>query len=313
MSEYWKSTPKYWCKHCKAYVRDTKLERAQHDATPRHQGNLKRYLRDLHRGHEKEERDKDRAKQEVARLNGVVSGSPGGNAGAAETLRPRKPALPASSAASSSRQATAEERKKQVAQLAEMGVAVPQEFRGEMAMAGDWQTLSVTPINRVKEEESEDEKPDAKFIGVRKRKRLGDEEEDVEAPIDVSNTRKGWGSTFKSYVDTGEEDADLKALLSKSKTQLKGRRESQEEAERHDDKIIKTEESPIPESTRHLEDGNIKQELDENDNVADLSKVKQEGVSASDIGATPLDTNAATGDVGVIFKKRKPRNIRQKG
>ncbi len=91
MSEYWKSTvstslfhvkfvlilrqPKYWCKHCKTYVRDTKLERTNHDATPKHQGNLKRFLKDLHRGHEKDEKDKERAKAEVARLNGLPVGS----------------------------------------------------------------------------------------------------------------------------------------------------------------------------------------------------------------------------------------------
>ena len=51
MSEYWKSTPKYWCKHCGIYVRDTKLERTNHEATGKHQGALKRFLRDLHRGH----------------------------------------------------------------------------------------------------------------------------------------------------------------------------------------------------------------------------------------------------------------------
>ena len=27
--------PKYWCKHCKTYVRDTKLEKANHEATPK--------------------------------------------------------------------------------------------------------------------------------------------------------------------------------------------------------------------------------------------------------------------------------------
>ena len=79
MSEYWKSTPKYWCKHCSTFVRDTKLERANHDATAKHQNAVNRALRDLHRNHEREERDKERAKREVDRLNGVVSGAGSGS------------------------------------------------------------------------------------------------------------------------------------------------------------------------------------------------------------------------------------------
>ncbi|MBE7181524.1 MAG: hypothetical protein INR71_10015, partial [Terriglobus roseus] len=70
--------PKYWCKFCKTYVRDTKFERQQHDATGRHQSNIQRSLRTLHRDAERGERDKQRARDEVARLNGVVGGGGGG-------------------------------------------------------------------------------------------------------------------------------------------------------------------------------------------------------------------------------------------
>ena len=62
MSEYWKSTPKYWCKHCSVYVRDTKLERTNHEATGRHQGAIKRSLRDLHRNAEQQERETEPGK-----------------------------------------------------------------------------------------------------------------------------------------------------------------------------------------------------------------------------------------------------------
>src|SRR5256885_11873454 len=95
MSEYWKSTvrrnpatpldlltefnngqPKYWCKHCSTYVKDTKFERAQHEATGKHQGNLRRFLKSIQDGHERGEREKQRARAEVERLNKVVAGSP---------------------------------------------------------------------------------------------------------------------------------------------------------------------------------------------------------------------------------------------
>ncbi|PHH60763.1 hypothetical protein CDD82_2238 [Ophiocordyceps australis] len=109
MSEYWKSTPKYWCKHCSCYVRDTKLERQNHEATARHQGAIKRSLRELHRTHEREERDKERARREIARLNGVVS----------------KDGPNASNPAKSATRATSSETdlKRQRQQLADLGVA----------------------------------------------------------------------------------------------------------------------------------------------------------------------------------------------
>ncbi|KAL2353995.1 putative formin binding protein [Cryomyces antarcticus] len=202
MSEYWKSTPKYWCKFCKTYVRDTIFEKKQHEATPRHQGNIQRSLRDLHRGHEREERDKQRAKDEVARLNGIVAGT-SSSSGSTDAPWKRQPPTPSAPA-----QATAEDRKKQLKQLAEMGVAVPDEFRKEMAMAGDWHTVSVTPL-----EEDEDIKPSAINIGVRKRKFEGQEEAEEAGDTMV---RKGWGTTFKSYAASKDDSVDIEALLSGS-------------------------------------------------------------------------------------------------
>ncbi|KAL8799733.1 MAG: hypothetical protein Q9182_005676 [Xanthomendoza sp. 2 TL-2023] len=196
MSEYWKSTPKYWCKHCKTFVRDTKLEKANHEATPKHQGNIKRFLRDLHRGHEKEEREKAKAKNEVERLNSVVSG-----ASAAARTGAQWGRSPATSSTSGTQQATPAERKVQLAKLAEMGIAVPEDFRREMAMAGDWQTMAERQIfDRVKEEGLEDFK-DFKAdttlnVGVRKRK-FDDQEE--EEDVGTTVVRKGWGSTFRHY------------------------------------------------------------------------------------------------------------------
>ncbi|KAL8770096.1 MAG: hypothetical protein Q9209_004134 [Squamulea sp. 1 TL-2023] len=215
MSEYWKSTPKYWCKHCKIFVRDTKLEKTNHEATAKHQGNIKRFLRDLHRGHEREEREKDKAKNEVERLNGVVSGTP-----SAAKSGPPWSRKAASSLNSGPREATPAERKAQLVRLAEMGIAVPEDFRREMAMAGDWQTIAQRPIlDRVKKEESledfKDFTPDPTLnVGVRKRKFEGQEEEE-EAGATV--VRKGWGSTVKSYpsLQSGDQGG-LNSLLNKA-------------------------------------------------------------------------------------------------
>ena len=130
--------PKYWCKHCKTFVRDTKLERQNHDATPKHQGNLKRFIRDIHRGTEQEERSQQRAKDEVVRLNGIV-----GSTGSATSARSSKWSK---TTTAPKQQATAEDRKRQMAQLAALGVAVPEDYRREVAMVGDWQAVSQRPI-----------------------------------------------------------------------------------------------------------------------------------------------------------------------
>jgi len=199
MSEYWKSTPKYWCKHCKTFVRDTKLERTNHEATPKHQGNLKRFLRDLHRGHEKEEKDKERAKSEVARLNGLVSGSgPGEGSSFSNFGRGPTPTIPKP-------QATASQRKQQLAQLAEMGVSIPDEFRGEMAMAGEWQ---VTSERLIDSSESSEKNLDALGFGVRKR--VIEEDDEAEGGMEAKKTR--WGSTLRAHPDR-EDDLDLDLLL----------------------------------------------------------------------------------------------------
>ncbi|KAL8666953.1 MAG: hypothetical protein Q9168_007378 [Polycauliona sp. 1 TL-2023] len=217
MSEYWKSTPKYWCKHCKTFVRDTKLEKTNHEATPKHQGNIKRFLRDLHRGHEREEREKDKAKSEVERLNGVISGSSSATKGGPPWERQT-----AASLSSGAREATPAERKAQLARLAEMGIAVPENFRRDMAMAGDWQTISQRRIeDRVKNEDGledfKDFKPDLSLnVGVRKRKFEGQEEEEEAVAAVV---RKGWGSTTRGYPGSdGGVQEDLDSLLNKATT-----------------------------------------------------------------------------------------------
>ncbi|KAJ9668610.1 hypothetical protein H2201_001252 [Coniosporium apollinis] len=273
MSEYWKSTPKYWCKFCKTYVRDTKFEKQQHEATPKHQNNIQRSLRDLHRNHEREEREKQRAKDEVERLNGVVAG-----AASSDPPWKRKGAVPA---AAPPKQATPEERKRQAAQLAEMGVAIPEEFRREMAMVGDWQVTAERPVfpGVKKEEEDEDVKPEALNIGVRKRKFEGQEEVEEAGETVV---RKGWGSTFKEYPGSKDAGDDLEALL-KGVGTVKKQAEEAEPGPR-----IKKEES---------EEGATSLLIDSEPATAAESDIKAEKEAPA---------------TGIVFKKRKAKVICQR-
>ncbi|KIW67403.1 hypothetical protein PV04_06662 [Phialophora macrospora] len=200
MSEYWKSTPKYWCKHCSTYVKDTPFERKQHENTAKHQNSLKRFLRDIQNNHERGEREKERAKLEVERLKGVAAGdtnksSTSLNPLSKPTLTVHKPSTGPSGIA---------DRKRQWAQLAEMGIKVPEEFRSEMAMAGDWQTLSQQVVVEA-----------PLSTGIKKRRYEGqeDDEEEKEAAGEAV-VRRGWGAATKTYPD--RDNAGLDDLLSGS-------------------------------------------------------------------------------------------------
>ncbi|KAK0616960.1 hypothetical protein B0T14DRAFT_524084 [Immersiella caudata] len=304
MSEYWKSTPKYWCKHCGVFVRDTKLERTNHEATGKHQGAIKRSLRDIHRNAEQQEREKDRAKREIERLNGVVSTSSGSST--------RESATGAKASYSAAPQQVSEaERQKQLEQLAELGVSIPTELRGGMAMAGEWTVTSTRVIKEDwgGEEQGEEKKgeavPDgARATGVkRERERTEEEKEQEEAIKGLFNKRPRWGVGSRQMPV--EEDAELDALLSGPLVKTK-----KEEAE---DKVdVKEEETEVG----YLGRG----EAEKGDGM--MPQIKKES-SEGDAGISTdgIDGTSAPGDdppqgevepPAVLFKKRKAKSVRQK-
>lgn len=125
--------------------------------------------------------------------------------------------------------ATVEDRKKQIAQLAEMGVVVPEEYRKEMAMTGEWQTVSrrIVKTQQGEDNEEEENEEDNKYvglnIGVRKRK-VDDDELQHESK---EKRRPRWGTEVKSFAGNGEDD-DLEALLG-STSSIKPKPEEQTE------------------------------------------------------------------------------------
>jgi hypothetical protein len=194
-------------------VKDTKFERQQHEATGRHQGNIQRSLRGLHREQETELRNKSRAQAEVARLNGLVpaasKASPSvatGSGGPPPTIEKRP-----------EKKATLEDRKKQWEQLAAMGVALPDQARVDLAIAGDWKTVSEEVVGEVNEDG--EFKALALNKGVRKRK-VDEEEEEREAAGEIITKRKGWGHTFKTFPGSKGGADDVESLLRKKTPQL---------------------------------------------------------------------------------------------
>lgn len=296
MSEYWKSTPKYWCKYCSVFVKDTKFERQQHDATPRHQGGIQRSLRELHKGKEREDREKQRAQNEIARLNGVVGGKSTDGAPAPKAAQSGLGKAPA-------KQASAEERKKQMQQLADMGIAVPEEFRREVALAGEWERVSVKPVvtaetMRVKSEGGE-ANIDGLAFGIRKRKF---EDQIEEEAIHAVVKRQAWGSKFKTYPGKGGNgDEDLDALLGGLAPKKEATADEEIEVKPEADSAATTIKSEQP---SELKDEETKPDVDVSDK-ATAPEISETGVKAEE--ESKLSAIPELPGAGVVFKKRKPK------
>ncbi|OAA80761.1 Zinc finger, U1-C type [Akanthomyces lecanii RCEF 1005] len=289
MSEYWKSTPRYWCKYCAVYVRDTKIERANHESTGKHQGAVKRSLRDLHRSHDRDERDKERAKREIDRLNGVVpSGSShtSGGAGSSSSHQPAsgssRPAPPPVTSEASL--------KRQREQLAELGVAVPSSFRPEMAMPGEW---TVTNTRVIETRPSGDEaKVEARASGVRKREENEEEKEQEEAMRGLFKKPKRWGR-LDSRAMPEDQEAELDALLSGSLVKKQSA----------DDGVAKGE--GVKEESKADDGADVKLEP--------AVKEEEPDTAAGGITETAAKSEDADPTVGaIVFKKRKPKGLRTK-
>ena len=306
MAEFWKSAvsvyiypsttpltisqPRYWCKQCKVFIRDTPFEKTQHEASPKHQGSLKRFLRQIHNDNEQKQRDSQLAKAEVERLRKAVGG------GFSTDKDSAKGKAPPPAPKSAERPASLEDRKKQIAQLAAMGVAVPQEFRADMAIAGDWQTTSETVI-----EVKQGLDGPTKSVGIRKRKLEGEEEGDEHAPEPIVN--KGWGSRMRQYPGAQEEEGldDLLAStkdIKRTKTFTpKVELDEQETATEPTAPTIKTEDDPTKPEAQET-----------NGPVTVKTEEPAQSLVEPVIQEKPQSEDAAP---GVVFKKRKPKAMRK--
>ncbi|KAK4098033.1 ankyrin [Parathielavia hyrcaniae] len=299
MSEYWKSTNKYWCKNCSVFVRDTKLERANHEATAKHQGAVKRSLRDLHRNADTKEREKERAKREVDRLNGVVSGS--SSAGAS---RPG-PKTSGGAYGAPLQQISETERQKQLEQLAELGVNIPTELRGTMAMPGEW-TVTASKVVEPSGGKADGQDADSaggRATGVkRERERTEEEKEQDEAIKGLFKRPRKWGVDSKTMpVD---EDAELEALLSGPLAKIK--KDEIEPSIKTEDSQRDAVEGVGVEPVTQEPSPPIKNEPDDENMSGSVAEPKESAPAVSSVSEVADVTVPAT---AVLFKKRKPKHI----
>lgn len=267
--------PNYWCKFCSVYVKDTKFERAQHEATGRHQGSIQRSLRGLHREQEIEKRNQARAQAEVARLNGLVPSASGASVATGVGGKPTFEKRP-------EKKATVEDRKRQWEQLAAMGVAMPTAARGDLGIAGEWKTVSEEVVGEVNEDG--EFKATALNKGVRKRP-IDEEEEEQKAAGELITKKKGWGNTFKSFPGSKGGDDDIESLFGKKKP------------------AVETQ----PEVKKEEHDGGVKAEADDDADtkaLKDIPTAEEAKARATEVEVKKEEEDAPTAPA-VVFKKRK--------
>ena len=291
MSEYWKSTPRYWCKHCKTFVVDTKLSRTQHEATSKHQGALNRFLRDLHRANERETHSRETAKREVARLNALISGNPLPHSTSPTTAATSsKPTT--KWAAESIRPLSGKEQEAQLKQLESLGVALPEEFRKEVALPGEWQyvgtdadkkPLATLAASKSKQAEQES-KARVKEEILKKRKREEEDKRWAEMDQDERAMRSFKVET-KTYPGDAVDGGDLDELLGlgKGKGKAKGKAKGKESLVENEQDASASEHGAV-----------IKKE------EADDEEAQEEPEPPPRLGD------------GVAFKKRKVKNLRKR-
>lgn len=168
-----------------------------------------------------------------------------------------------------------------------MGIDVPTELRKDMAMAGEW-TVTNTRVVEETPKTKEDTTVDAIATGVRKRPKVEGEDEVENAFSGLFKRPKRWGRDTR---DAPDDDAELDALLSGTLMTKK-----EEKVEPVADEV-KTEQD---ESSQPL-----KKEPQEDDQLPEAIK-SEAGIKLEESSAAGVEVPA------VVFKKRKPKNIRQK-
>jgi len=168
-----------------------------------------------------------------------------------------------------------------MAQLAEMGVQIPEEQRAHLGQAGGWTVISQRVIDEAAVEEP-------LSIGVRKRKYEGQDEEEEAGETVV---RRGWGSTTKRYPTETTEDLDV--LLATHKVK------------KVDETSVKPDDPDNPDNP----DSKEKTDFGETDAASEQPPV---AIAKEEFSDTPL-TDIPQADAVPVFKKRRskaaPRDI----
>ena len=183
-----------------------------------------------------------------------------------------------------------------MSQLAAMGVAVPDEATGEMAIPGDWQVVSQNPLQS---NEAITDEPKLS-LGVRKRKIESDEAEGL---IEAGTARgRGWGSIVKTIPSDSKSELDI--LLSKDIDLQKTALLAQQSITESPDDKPRPDQQPDPESHDCDLAVHTKREKDEPDMQGLMDKIPAHDENTKDSVAE---------DQQILFKKRKSKKVPRRG
>lgn len=166
-----------------------------------------------------------------------------------------------------------------------MGIAVPDEARGGMALKGEWTVVKEEVVGSV----GQDGEFKALNKGVRKRK-VDEAEEERELAGETITRKKGWGQTYKSLPGKGGDDDDIEALFKKQKTGVKDE-DGALKMEVKEEDVLKGEAESQPLSDIPTEAEAAAKQKEERDADAAAALAKEE----ESPGSIPA----------VVFKKRK--------
>lgn len=244
----------------------------------------------IQKDHAKNEREKNQAKAEVERLNRIAGTSSTNSDSGPSSFQIGPKATKAASTSLS-----AADQKRQWAQLADMGIAIPENSGPDNAAPGGWQTVSQKVVD-----EPAQNTDDKLNIGVRKRK-LENQDDDEEAGETV--VKRGWGSTTRTYPGSTPMHNDLDSLLAasvfKKKESLKL---SSEEDTKHTISSLAESNGAVDDikngrDTKPIPVGNTSSEISPSVTLEPLNQEDSSlGLHSSEMGiATP------------VFKKRRPK------
>jgi hypothetical protein len=199
-------------------VKDTPLEKRNHEASIQHQNNIQKSLRNLHKNHDREEREKQRAKDEVARLKGEI---PPSRAAAPIAAAPIGPSLTAD-----------QQRKAHAEQLAGLGVVLSGQLKEQVTGIGEFKVVhereihnggkpTTTTVSRslaeILAEERLGEVAHEDGPDDHRKRKVEDDKDDGDDPRDeeAGPKRRAWGSNVKAYPGHDKDDGtgDLDSLL----------------------------------------------------------------------------------------------------
>ncbi|KAK6363730.1 hypothetical protein TWF730_001148 [Orbilia blumenaviensis] len=317
MSEYWVSTKRYWCERCKMFVKDTPLSRKDHEASPKHQHALQRFLRELHRNKEREAVAAENTKREAERLNNLENPEY-----VAKPLARRAADLTEKKPAKANAFRSEEQKKKHLDELAALGVAMPESYRKEHAMAGEWETV------RVIERPVTPEDPESEESKRAKRRKLGDVGEDDDGDEEETETRNFKMRTLE-YPGDSVASENIGEITFKKKGKSKQimptveypaqtpvpslggivfkKKDAKNGPKEEDDEVIAKTSNEAPATEEKGDVDSLDQDRDQTKGEDRSEGPVMKHEPSEDKTSTPVES-----DDGVAFKSRKARNTNRR-